>query len=49
MLTGNGLAIATVAAAFNLLPDSWEKVAASIAAAVVGNVAGENMLVVNER
>jgi hypothetical protein len=42
MLTGNGLAVVSIAAAFNLLPDSWEKVAASVVAAVVGNVAWGN-------
>lgn len=42
MLARNGLAVASVAVAFNLLPDSWEKVAASVAAAVIGNVAWAN-------
>lgn len=42
MLARNGLAVASVAVAFNLLPDSWEKVAASAAAAVIGNVAWAN-------
>jgi len=42
MVTGNGLAMAAVAVAFNVLPDTWDKVAASIFAAVVGNVAWGN-------
>jgi hypothetical protein len=42
MVSGNIFAIATGAVALGLLPDSWEKVAAGIATAVIGNITWAN-------
>jgi hypothetical protein len=42
MLSGNFLAFATLASVLSWMPDSWEKVAAGFATAIVGNVGWAN-------
>lgn len=42
MLGGNSLALATIAVAAHLIPDTWERVGVTVVAAIAGNVTWAN-------